>query len=51
MMGDFEKQTDKDDLPLHKVTLPSFYMNTYEITYEQYDAYAELKNLPTALNW
>lgn len=46
MMGDFEKQTDKDALPLHKVTLPSFYMNTYEITYEQYDAYAELKNLP-----
>ncbi len=45
MMGDFEKQTDKDALPLHEVTLPSFYMNTYEITYSHYDIYAKLKNV------
>ena len=45
MMGDFEDQTNEDALPLHEVDLPSFYINTYEITYEQYDKYAEMKGL------
>lgn len=46
MMGDFANQTNDDALPLHKVRITSFYINTYEITYGQYDSYAELKGLP-----
>ncbi len=45
-MGDFENNSNKDAIPLHNVTLPSFYINTYEITYAQYDSYADLMNLP-----
>lgn len=48
IMGDvFEEQND-DALPLHEVTLPEFYIGTYEVTYSQFDRFAELtgRNLP-----
>ncbi len=41
VMGDvFEKKND-DSLPLHEVTLDDFHIGTYEVTYEQYDAFAK----------
>lgn len=41
MMGDIIEQENDDSLPLHEVTLEDFYIGTYEVTYEQYDAFAE----------
>ncbi|MDZ7717540.1 MAG: SUMF1/EgtB/PvdO family nonheme iron enzyme [Balneolaceae bacterium] len=46
LMGDsFEREND-DSLPLHKVTLDDFYIGTYEVTYEQYDAFAKATERP-----
>lgn len=36
----------EDDKPLHKVTLDSFSMSAYKITYEDYDVYAETAGVP-----
>src|SRR5690606_20921530 len=35
-----------DNKPLHKVTLDSFSMSAYKITYEDYDVYAETAGVP-----
>src|SRR5690606_32735414 len=54
-MGDFgplhspEKlpySSDLDNKPLHKVTLDSFSISAYKITYEDYDVYAETAGVP-----
>ncbi|PKD42738.1 formylglycine-generating enzyme family protein [Rhodohalobacter barkolensis] len=41
IMGDVIEEENDDSLPLHEVTLPDYYIGTYEVTYRQYDAYAE----------
>jgi formylglycine-generating enzyme required for sulfatase activity len=42
MMGSPENEPDRrDDETRHRVTLSSFYMSKYAITFEQYDAYCE----------
>lgn len=46
-MGDFENEKNIDATPTHEVTLPSYYIMKYEVTYQQYDEYANLLNLPT----
>ncbi|WP_083750187.1 formylglycine-generating enzyme family protein [Rhodohalobacter halophilus] len=48
LMGDTIEEENDDSLPLHEVTLPDFYIGTYEVTYSQYDAYARAtgKKLP-----
>jgi formylglycine-generating enzyme required for sulfatase activity len=55
LMGDFgplhspEKlyySSAADNKPLHKVTLDSFSMAAYKITYEDYDVYAEVTGAP-----
>lgn len=54
-MGDFgpvhapEKlpySSDADNKPMHKVTLDSFSMSAYKITYEDHDVYAETAGVP-----
>lgn len=40
LMGDVMEKKNEDSLPLHEVTLDDFYIGTYEVTYEQYDAFA-----------
>jgi formylglycine-generating enzyme required for sulfatase activity len=54
-MGDFgpvhspEKMpysSDADNKPMHKVTLDSFSMSAYKITYEDHDVYAEVTGTP-----
>ncbi len=54
-MGDFgpvhspEKlyySSDPDNKPMHKVTLDSFSMGAYKITYEDHDVYAEVTGKP-----
>ena len=40
MMGDFVEQTNEDATPLHRVVVAPFEISTYEITYDQFDAYA-----------
>ncbi len=43
MMGspDNEAGHDKDESPQHKVTLPAFAIGKYEVTFEQYDLFAQ----------
>ncbi len=31
----------KSNIPIHKVTLDSYYMSAYEVTYADYDVYTE----------
>jgi formylglycine-generating enzyme required for sulfatase activity len=38
--------TSANNKPLHKVTLDSFSMSAYKITYEDHDAYAETADVP-----
>lgn len=45
-MGDAIYLENDDSLPLHLVELPSFLIGTYEVTYEQYDAFATATNRP-----
>ncbi|MGM0745086.1 MAG: formylglycine-generating enzyme family protein [Bacteroidota bacterium] len=40
VMGDVIEEENDDSLPLHKVTLPDFYIGTFEVTYRQYDVFA-----------
>ena len=40
-MGDIFEQENSDALPLHEVTLEDFIMTRYEITYEQFDVFAD----------
>lgn len=39
-MGDVFEKENTDALPLHSVSLNSFRIGRYEVTYEQYDAFA-----------
>ncbi len=40
VMGDFYEKENDDSLPLHTVTLDDFYIGAFEVTYQQYDAFA-----------
>jgi len=40
-MGDVFEQQNTDALPLHKVIVDDFIMTRYEITYQQYDIFAD----------
>lgn len=46
LMGDVMERKNDDSLPLHEVTLGDFYIGTYEVTYEQYDAFAKATERP-----
>ena len=46
MMGDLFFGENEDALPLHSVELPFFWIGQSEITYTQYDAFAEGTNRP-----
>lgn len=46
LMGDVMERKNDDSLPLHEVTLSDFFIGTYEVTYEQYDAFAEATERP-----
>ncbi len=46
VMGDVIEEKNDDSLPLHEVTLPDFYIGTYEVTYDQYDAFANAAERP-----
>ena len=39
-MGDFVNQENQDATPLHRVIVAPFELSKYEITYDQFDAYA-----------
>lgn len=39
-MGDIYECENPDAMPLHTVTLPDFRIGKYEVTYEEYDAFA-----------
>jgi formylglycine-generating enzyme required for sulfatase activity len=45
-MGDIFNWGNDDAQPVHEVTLPSFRIGTFEVTYSQYDAFAQAHNLP-----
>ena len=40
-MGDVFEGENEDAIPVHRVVIPPFTMAKYEITYEQYDTFAE----------
>ncbi len=40
-MGKIQGGGDKDELPVHRVSLKSFAMCRYEVTFEEYDRFAE----------
>ena len=42
IMGDVFEEENDDSLPLHEVTLDDYYIGTYEVTYQQFDTFAEL---------
>lgn len=48
IMGDVVDTLHSDALPLHPVTLGDYYIGKYEVTYEEYDAFARKSgfNLP-----
>ncbi len=46
LMGDVIFEKNDDSLPLHEVTLDDFYIGTYEVTYDQYDAFARATDRP-----
>lgn len=46
IMGDVIYNKNDDSTPLHEVTLNDFYIGTYEVTYEQYDAFAKATERP-----
>ncbi|MDR4468234.1 MAG: SUMF1/EgtB/PvdO family nonheme iron enzyme [Nitrospira sp.] len=55
-MGDLEemdKSEDSNRRPTHPVTIKSFYMGKYEVTFDEYDRYAISKGkpLPTDQGW
>lgn len=50
VMGDVIEQKNDDSLPLHEVTLNDFYIGTYEVTFDQYDAFAKATERPLPEN-
>jgi formylglycine-generating enzyme required for sulfatase activity len=53
LMGDIIDSTNTDALPVHKVKLDDFYIGKYEVTFAQYDAFANAtgRELPVAGNY
>ncbi|WP_350213949.1 SUMF1/EgtB/PvdO family nonheme iron enzyme [Gracilimonas sp.] len=45
-MGDIIDSLNTDALPIHEVTLNDYYIGKYEITFEQYDAFAQQTKRP-----
>lgn len=45
-MGDIYGDDNPDAKPIHQVTLPDFRIGKYEVTYEEYDAFARCTNRP-----
>lgn len=45
-MGDVVDTLNTDALPLHSVTLDDYYIGKYEVTFEEYDAYARRSGHP-----
>ncbi|MGM0587894.1 MAG: formylglycine-generating enzyme family protein [Bacteroidota bacterium] len=45
-MGDIFDWGNDDAQPVHEVTLPAYRIGTYEVTYAQYDAFAQNHELP-----
>ena len=45
-MGDFHTGENEDALPVHRVVLSPFVIDRYEVTYEEYDAFATERGLP-----
>ncbi len=46
LMGDFAEGANEDALPLHRVVVAPFELSRHEITYAQYDAFAEATGRP-----
>ncbi len=46
MMGDIFEEKNDDALPVHRVKIKTFYLSQYEVTYEQYDAFADSTGRP-----
>ncbi len=40
-----------DDRPAHEVTLPAFYLDSHEVTHEQYAVYLKARKLPPPYHW
>lgn len=49
MMGDIYGDDNPDAKPVHKVSLPDFRIGKYEVTYEEYDAFARRTDRPLPL--
>jgi formylglycine-generating enzyme required for sulfatase activity len=45
-VGDFFEGSDTDATPVHEVKVDPFYIGKYEVTFEQYDAFAKENNMP-----
>ncbi|PWN07972.1 formylglycine-generating enzyme family protein [Rhodohalobacter mucosus] len=43
-MGDVFEEGNDDSLPLHEVILNDFYIGTFEVTYQQFDTFADVTN-------
>jgi formylglycine-generating enzyme required for sulfatase activity len=52
-MGDNFREGENDEEPVHPVYLDEYYISKYEITFEQYDTYAEATSvaLPSDEGW
>jgi formylglycine-generating enzyme required for sulfatase activity len=52
-MGDIQRGGNKDEKPVHWVSIKSFAMSRYEITFNEYYAFAEAtgRNKPNDNNW
>jgi formylglycine-generating enzyme required for sulfatase activity len=46
LMGDVIEGENDDALPVHEVTVAPFYLSKYEVTYAQYDAFAQATGRP-----
>lgn len=40
-MGDVIDSTNSDALPLHPATVDDFYIGRYEVTFQEYDSFAQ----------
>lgn len=46
LMGDLFFLANQESLPVHRVQVDDFYIGKYHVTFDQYDSFAKLKNLP-----
>lgn len=49
-MGDVIEEKNEDSLPLHQVELDDYYIGKFEVTYNQYDTFAEATGRPLPLD-